>query len=359
MIPGLNVQFDNMRELLLLGRLMAILFALSIQPTLTVTDERLVPSDPQFSEGHQCTWTLQILKRGSLRFIAAAWCPCYQKVLSKREAAFSLLFWQPVSACLINCLRSLQEYPCFSSPKWWFLQSFLRICCTQCNLHLARGTSSNRSFTCFRKRVTSVIPTIIPPSTTPTVSEDSLTLAGVDESFSPELNLEVVQENILSILLSPSILVFFRSYPTVTGIPLISEESFIKSNPGERFSLAYILAASPSITPYSPHTPLPPRPSLAPTLTSNIVRMQYKCYAKQCGVQVDIRSEKVSWAHAIGKAIEKLRVGTPNFSSVFVSDRNLIQMINRAGLWFTVFIPYKRFYLEKLRPQLKSLLFSY
>lgn len=193
--------------------------------------------------------------------------------------------------------------------------------------------------------------TTISPLPTPTVSKDYLTLTGADESFSSESNFEVLRENLLSILLSPSIVVFFSSYPTVTGIPYTSKESFIKSHRGERFSLAYSLAARLSITSYKSFSPLLPRPSFATTLISNRIRSEFKCYAMQCGVQVEIRSEKGNWSHVIGNAIEKLKSETPNFSSVFVDDSNIIQIIRNADVQFSVFIPYKKAYFEKLEPQ--------
>lgn len=333
----------------------AIVVLLLARPVIAVSGVRQIPYEPINDEAPLCRWQLENWRYYPTTSQFTGWCSCYH---DRTLMAFFMTNDMPSkSECLGNCLMGVQSHSCFPPIAWGVPYQVMRQCCTQCGGDLQYTINSRRTYACSPKPLPTPSHTPAAPSRTPSATGGSLTLIAVDELLSPDRVLEILEYNTLSILRSPPLSDFLVSTPRVTGeIAVTSESSFFNSNPGQRFSLASILFATPSVSPNIPRRPrgghigsLPQQDGRHPIKVIDIVRMKYKCHAKQCGAQVAIYSENSMRPHLIGKAIDILRVKTPNFDSVFEGDRKRIQIVKKGSTKYSVFIPYKKAYLERIQ----------
>lgn len=212
------------------------------------------------------------------------------------------------------------------------------LCCKGCGTSLTESSvsASSSSYTCRQNDRSDLLP--------------------VYPSLLPEENGIKIEENIRAILTDSTDPDFAGVPITVSGVPFVTDTDFVSDNFGEKYSLGNILSdGSVTSRAYSQlyqddldSTQQPFIPGSSPTNnTSPGVGAKYDCYGKRCGAQVSIVSEVSIRGIVIGKAVQKLKRQTKNFDKVFVTNDNLIQIIDRKGTKYAVFVPFNDIYLKQ------------
>lgn len=307
-----------MKQLHCTGSLIRFLVTISTLSTLAVTDEQQFAFDLQNDYREPCKWNI----RGQVSYRANCVCRNGNKI-----SEFYLLNLLPSqSECIGNCILSLEGNGC--DAVHFPMDYIMGICCAQCG-GAHKNSSPRRGISCFEKPQKSASPT-------PSYKSN---LSAVNSSLPPEHNGLVLQRNTRAILGDGVISKSLNSSLTVSGVVFITDVSFFDNNTGLNRSLASIYEAPFIINANYSYSPLE-------KATSSTDDTRYKCHAQQCGAQVTIYSKKDVDSHVIGAAMDKLRAETPNFGSVFVSNRKLVRILNNKNKKYAVFIPYKKFYLK-------------
>lgn len=299
------------------------------------SEPQLSGSSKQYGLPH-CEVQLQNLVFPDVGILIRAVCICGAGF---ETASTSLQGREPLTIqCLSSCFPFTNGHFCHAPTFSSSLSPGLSQCCERC------GGSPDEIIINTKSRRVACRPSA------------PIVLSAVNISLSPEQNGGILETNFRSIVTDTTNPDFASTLPTVSGIPFLTDISFYSDNPGKLSSLEDSLL-DVSVTRKSYIQPLQAdlnaavHPFVPERTLSNNVHFangeKYDCYGKRCGAQVTIYSDKSIRQVVIANAVQKLKSQTHKFDDIFVNNDRLIQIINRHGTRYAVFVPFKEVYLKQ------------